>query len=445
MLGRQHSLVARFVAGFGRSLAVAALMLVSSLFAASAQDGPFLVLVDVQAEQPHGNWIAVTPGHVSQASSRGNFFTEHSWSEPPRNIDRSGFDLAMTATVTTANGHIYWGGTAFRTRDFEWNTAERGIYFGVGPDQSVTRSLTARLTPRRSLPEGSIAELWVGASFGPGVFYRYRVTYEPPPPPAGSQLAATLECPDEIAISGQPVECHVLISSWRRNRPVEVLLPDAADADGNHRNGILVQGHGADDVSGWGQATHSWPLSVFACPPGNNAGGDCASFATAPGPVSLRVTVRQQGSQPVRLTLAMDAVEQPGGAAVRGVARIGNVWRVGEFLHIQNGFIESSPIKLGWASAKWEIEPVGEGRYVRLRASGAGQTYLHIENGGLEAGRIRMGWHSAMWTLEPVAGSNYLRIRNRWKSNRYIHTENGEVEAGRINEGWLSAQWWALQ
>lgn len=444
MFGRRHYRAAWGLANFGRVLAVAAVMLLSGLLGASAQDGPFLTLVDVQAEAPQGNWVAVTPGHVSQASSRGNFFTEHSWSEPPRNIDRSSFELAMTATVTTANGHIYWGGTAFRTRDFEWNTAERGIYFGVGPNQTATRSLTARLTPRRSLPEGSIAELWVGASFGPGVFYRFRVTYEPPPPPAGSQLAATLECPDQIAISGQPVECHVLISSWRRNRQVEIVLPDAADDAGNHRNGILVHGHGTNDVSGWGQAPYSWPLTVYACPPRNNAGSDCSNFQTLPGPVELRVTVRQQGSQPVRLTLAMEAKESAG-ASLRGTARIGNVWRVGEFLHIQNGFIESSAIKLGWATAKWEIEPVGKGQFVRLKSSASPNTYLHIENGALEASRIRMGWHSAMWTLEPVAGSNYLRIRNRWKPNRYIHTENGQVEAGRINQGWLSAQWWALQ
>jgi hypothetical protein len=443
MLG--HSASANFFMALNRRLLSAMLLLLSGVLAASAQNGPFLILVDVQAEQPQGNWVTVEPGHVSQASSRGNFFTEHGWSEPPRNMDGSGFSLEVIATVTTANGHIYWGGTAFRTRDFEWNTAERGVYFGVGPNQSDTRRMTAQLTPRRNLAEGAIAEVWVGASFGPGVFYRYRVTYQPPPPPAGSQLAASLECPDEITISGQPVECHVVISSWRRNRAVEVLLPNAVDADGNHQNGILVQGHGADDPSGWGQPPHSWPLSVFACPPSNSGGGDCSNIGTAPGRVEVRVTVRQQGSQPVRLTLAMNAIEQPGASGVRGTARIGNVWRVGEFLNIENGFIESGPIRLGWPSAKWEIEPVGEGRYVRLRASSSSNTFLHIENGVLEAGRIRMGWHSAMWTLEPVAGSNYFRIRNRWKPNRYIHTENGQVEAGRINEGWLSAQWWGLQ
>jgi hypothetical protein len=147
--------------------AVAALVFLSSLLAASAQDGPFLVLVDVQAEQPAGNWVAVTPGHVSQASSRGNFFTEHSWSEPPRNIDRSGFDLAMTATVTTANGHIYWGGTAFRTRDFEWNTAERTLEPVAGSNYLRIRN---RWKPNRDIhtengqvEAGRINEGWPSA------------------------------------------------------------------------------------------------------------------------------------------------------------------------------------------------------------------------------------------------------------------------------------------
>ena len=117
-----------------------------------------------------------------------------------------------------------------------------------------------------------------------------------------------------------------------------------------------------------------------------------------------------------------------------------NRWKPDQYLNIERGLIESTPIQMDWWSAMWAIEPVEGLPYVRLRNRWKPDQYLHIERGPLEAGQISPDWWSAMWTLQPAEG-NFKRIQNRWKPDIFIHIEHGSVAAGPIQPDWWSAMW----
>ncbi|WP_431685960.1 hypothetical protein [Hahella sp. NBU794] len=125
-----------------------------------------------------------------------------------------------------------------------------------------------------------------------------------------------------------------------------------------------------------------------------------------------------------------------------GRYRMQNYWRADQFLHMENGGLESGAIEQGWWSAQWDIKAVGQDDYVRICNRWRAQACMNVEDGGLQAGAIESGWHSAQWKLEPVEGQpDLVRIRNRWKPNQYLHIENGTPEAGPVQPGWFSARW----
>lgn len=426
---------------------------------AAAQEGPYLELVDVIPDKPYGRWPVVEPGHlVSEPEGDDQSYrTEHSWTAPPATMDGRGFDITVTATLTSNVDGPLTGGTSISTHDFDWDTSERGAYFTVPGHQTASRSLTIRVTPSSHLADGSIAELWVGGSYGPGVRYKYRVSNTPiagggvgtNPPPAvqpQGQLAAELDCPGEIVISALPsLNCHIVITSWRRNTadPVEVILPGAIDTFGNHANGIQVLAAGTQDVANQ-DLPFRWGMFIFACPAEQGTGANCYDSVTLPGPTAVDIIVRQEGSPDVNLVLALNALGR-GGAATGGVVRFGNVWRVGQFINLEeSGGLASRTIRADWLSAQWEMQPVAGTEFVRLKNLWKPDQFIHTETGSLGVGAIQSGWYSAMWLVEPVAGTAFVRLRNRWMDQQYLNTETGELSVSPTGQQWLSAMWWTL-
>lgn len=66
--------------------------------------------------------------------------------------------------------------------------------------------------------------------------------------------------------------------------------------------------------------------------------------------------------------------------------------------------------------------------------------YLNIEYGFLQSSPILNGWWSAQWKLIPLGSGSY-QIQNRWYPSYYLNVENGSPQASPINSSWLSAQW----
>ncbi|BCD95942.1 RICIN domain-containing protein [Marinagarivorans cellulosilyticus] len=82
--------------------------------------------------------------------------------------------------------------------------------------------------------------------------------------------------------------------------------------------------------------------------------------------------------------------------------------------------LKVSSILEGWASALWVIEP-SENSY-RVRSLWKPDQFLHIQNGDLESGAIESGWSSARWLVVPQGevGENAFLLRNVWKPDIYI-------------------------
>jgi hypothetical protein len=98
---------------------------------------------------------------------------------------------------------------------------------------------------------------------------------------------------------------------------VEVILPQAIDTFGNHRNGIQVLGQGQNDVFNWVNPSYSWGLFVFACPSQQGTGANCNGSVTTPGLNSVPIIVRQKNSQTGRddvvgVVLSLFARPRPG-------------------------------------------------------------------------------------------------------------------------------------
>ena len=124
-----------------------------------------------------------------------------------------------------------------------------------------------------------------------------------------------------------------------------------------------------------------------------------------------------------------------------GFVRFQNRWRANQYLHVQDGSIQSGDVQPGWWSAMWTIEQVPGSSFVRIKNRWRTDQYLHVQNGPLESGAAESGWWSAMWTIEEVPGSSFVRIQNRWRTDQYLHVQNGPLESGPVESGWWSAMW----
>lgn len=283
-------------------------------------------------------------------------------------------------------------------------------------------------------------------------------------PPDEHILQAEVVCdPDPLTINVGELpskSCIVWISGWNHDTasPVQLVLPDAVDAFGNHENGIQINfgtmssgsiaGVAPSNMGGFKGPDGSygvyypWGIFVFACPAQQGTGANCVpGFDTADGPFSVPMIVRQSGSRDAMVTLSGMAFGAPVATMPGAVVHIQNRWKPTEFLHIEHGALESGPILPEWWSAQWEVEPVAGTNFVRFRNHWQRDQYLNIEQ-GLASSPAPEHWWSAMWEVIPVPNTpGFAYIRNRWVPDVYLHIENGRIECGYVNAEWWSAMW----
>jgi hypothetical protein len=433
---------------------------VAALFSGPAHAaGPYYELVEIIPDDasPDKRYI-VRDGYIKlYDADYKTYSVEMTWSPPPRTSDSAGFTINLNITGEATPNRIYMGvGIGTPTGGFTFDKDPPGADISVPdaqPGGRETRSNQASIhvTPSTSYGDGAIIELRVGAYYGYGVTYRYRVSATPvgdDTQPQEGPLRVTVDCPTDIVIGALPsLNCHLLISGFRRNTadPVEVLAPDMIDGYGNHANGIqLLQLDGAMDVFNWG-AQYSWGFFVYACQ-APNIGANCYDSVAVPGPASVRVVVQQKGLQPVNLLLNFNVIPRGGGnlGGLGQEVRIGNRWIASTFINNESGNPASTTILLDWLSARWTLDPA-DGGNVRIHSVWKPDEYLHVENGYLEAGPIQPEWHSALWAMETSPDGYYVRFRNVWQPHLYLNVETGDLEASQIGPDWLSADWWLLR
>lgn len=451
---------------FGVILGSLAALCVSS-DSALAQ-GPYLEMIEIVPEDPGNDprWM-VSDGHISiEDAEYKTYRADYTWSQPPRTSDGAGFTVNLTIEGKATPNRIYAGiGMNSPTGGFSFDKDPVGADVSVpdaqpGGSESRTNSLSVLVTPSPTLSDGSVVELRVGAYYGYGVVYRYRVSNTPVGGEDGNggggdgnqqegPLRVEVDCPTDIVVGRLPsLNCHLLISGYRRNTadPVEVLVPGMVDQFGNHANGIqVVDLDGAEDVYNW-EGTHSWGFFVYACQ-APNIGANCYDSVATPGvPATVAVTVQQKGLQPVNLVLNFNVIGG-GGAPLGQVGDqvyIGSRWIASAFINIESGPPANTTILLDWLSARWTLDPV-DGGYVRIHNVWKPEQYLHVENGYLESGPVLPEWQSALWVMESSGGGYFVRFRNAWRQDLYLNVEQGTLAASPIAPDWLSADWWLLR
>ena len=140
---------------------------------------------------------------------------------------------------------------------------------------------------------------------------------------------------------------------------------------------------------------------------------------------------------------------------VSGLLRLRNFWKPDQCINIESGAVASGPIQPGWLSAQWVLvsrpptngDPAGQNVFW-IQNRWKPDQYLNIESGAIQSTPIQPGWLSARWTFEPVSGTNLYRIRNVWQLTQYRNIESGVLTAGPVvtdspifPPGWWSALW----
>jgi hypothetical protein len=165
----------------------------------------------------------------------------------------------------------------------------------------------------------------------------------------------------------------------------------------------------------------------------------------APPPSS---TTTQPASGQNQNALVTQWTDDPNLPAENQFLRMKNFWKPDEYINNQSGTPDATAIQPGWWSAQWTFE-----RQSPLPGDPAGtpvfwihnrwmtEEYLNIENGTVQSTPIQPGWWSARWIVERVPGNNLYRIRNVWKPDQALNNQNGFLAATPIDPGWWSAMW----
>jgi hypothetical protein len=446
--------------------AAVVLVIVGIVAPASAQDF-YLELDRVEADPTSPQFPTVADGSIRNVDVANNAYdATYTWTAPPARIGPEGAQVTLTIQANAPASLIY-PGTELVAPGFRV-TPDPAQIFVEARNGSNSGSVSVTLIPDGGMISGETT-ITIGAAYGAHVRYVYRAVSGTMPPVAGGGdggvsgagddqpvLAARIECPrDTIVISELPgLSCQIVISGWRYSSyPVEVLLPGLVDGWGNQANGLqsVINGpYNAQDPTNWTRPEYQWWLDVFACPGQQGAGVNCNGAAAVPGVLTMPIIVRQKDQVDVNLTLTLNAVARgnngpitPTGISAGGELRFGNVWRIGDFLNVENGPPALGPIRADWLSAIWVVRPTGDG-FVRLESRWRPGNFLHVENGVPEVGPIGDAWLSAHWTLEVQEGSTWFRIGNRWRQGEYLNVENGALQLSPVGADWLSAIWWAL-
>jgi hypothetical protein len=427
---------------------------------AVAQQGPVLELVEVKMPATVPEGFTVADGAIQ--FSNPNYSAKYTWNSPPKRIDQNGFTLTLGVAAQATASNLAAETSVHLDSTFVVESAKMAANVFVNAGESKSDSATLLLKPAQGLSPGAMTTLNIGASFYTGIDYIYRVV-DPAngsgsgsgsqQPPQTSQLSATLDCPDSIVISAPDLNCHLLISGFRRNTAdaVQVILPDALDTFGNHANGIqLDQLAGEQDVYNWDD-TYSWGFFAFACPSETHSGHNCYANIATPGAPAVVPIIVQQGQDTVRVNLTFNVLPAKSKPATGSlgpsgnVVRIGNRWIAGSFINIEGGAPADGPIVLDWLSARWSLDPVPGTGFIRLHSVWKPDQYLNIEGGTLSSGPVDPDAQSAMWQLQPIGDSGYYLIQNVGDPNQYLNTQTQQLQSSPIQDDWLSADWWLLR
>jgi hypothetical protein len=128
-----------------------------------------------------------------------------------------------------------------------------------------------------------------------------------------------------------------------------------------------------------------------------------------------------------------DNQTQPGS----GFQRLRNYSVQNQYINIESGVAAASTIQPGWLSAEWNIiaqvpiagDPSGKFVYW-IQNRWKPDQYLNIQAGFIQSTPIQPGSTSARWTFEPVPGSNVFQIHNVGQPDKYLNIVNGILTAG---------------
>lgn len=112
-----------------------------------------------------------------------------------------------------------------------------------------------------------------------------------------------------------------------------------------------------------------------------------------------------------------------------------------------NAPAKAQPYTPSWNTQNWEIIPVPNTEYVRLRNTGT-NTYLNVSttDEAAEVGThaLNTGYDSQVFVIEPIPGSNDVRIRNLW-SGKYLTAYDASnyspIYSQSLNPAWPTQRW----
>ncbi len=118
--------------------------------------------------------------------------------------------------------------------------------------------------------------------------------------------------------------------------------------------------------------------------------------------------------------------------------RIQSRWYPDKEINVEKG-LALSPAPPNWWSADWIPEPV-DSLHIKFKNRWTSD-YIRLNNGTLEVAKDPSDSWDTMWEVEPVANSEYFRLRNR-HTGAYLNNQNGPLVAStNIQLNWWSAMW----
>jgi len=112
-----------------------------------------------------------------------------------------------------------------------------------------------------------------------------------------------------------------------------------------------------------------------------------------------------------------------------------------------NSPVKAQPYTPSWNTQNWELVPVPDTEYVRLRNTGT-NTYLNVstqaESAVVGTHALNTGYDSQVFVVEPIPGSNDVRIRNIWSGKYLTVFDTGTyspIYSQTLNPAWPSQRW----
>jgi hypothetical protein len=118
-------------------------------------------------------------------------------------------------------------------------------------------------------------------------------------------------------------------------------------------------------------------------------------------------------------------------------ARLRNFAKQDQYINTQSGTVTSSTIQQGWVSAQWKMiakspiagDPAGATAFWIQSVANPDQ-YLNVQSGKLQSSPIQPNWLSARWTFKALDGSNAYTIRSVAQPTWTLNLSTGVLAAG---------------